>query len=351
MAISFNCPCGQHLTVPPNVNTDQVTCPRCGQVHALPTRLEPAPAPPRRPRRDRWDDEGHRGDAPYGPTVPNGKAKASLILGILSLFVGLLFGILAIVFGILANREIRRSGGRQYGEGQALAGIILGAFSFVATGLMIALLLPAVSRVREAAERAQSQNNLKEMAIGVIRNADENNGKILDEAAIHSPLRKPLLSWRVAILPQIDQGTLYQQFHLDEPWDSTHNQQFITRMPKVFAHPAFKDEAAKGLTPYRALVGPGTGFARGSRYPASFTDGVSQTMMLVEAEEHVPWTKPDELVYNPQGPLPRFSTRSKAGFSAAMWDASVRTVLRNVSEPTLRGAITASGGEVLGPDW
>jgi hypothetical protein len=69
---------------------------------------------------------------------------------------------------------------------------------------------------------------------------------------------KPLLSWRVLILPYLEQDALYREFHLDEPWDSPHNKRLIDRMPAIYA-PVIK-KAPRGTTWLQFLVGPGAIF-------------------------------------------------------------------------------------------
>ncbi len=348
MPLSFSCSCGQPLKVGDDSAANYVKCPACGTLVEVPPR--PAPLRPRRDERSRFSEPIDEDDYPGGPATTNGKATASLIFGLLSMLTGLLLGVVAIIFGILAKKEIGVSRGRQGGDGLATAGIVMGSLSFVLTGVVYLLLLPAISRVREAAGRAQSQNNLKQMALGVIKTADDHDGRI--QGAILSPDGRPLLSWRVAMLPNLEQAPLYRQFHLNEPWDSDHNRQLISRMPKTFAYPGDQEAAAQGLTYYRAIVGPDTAFAPRTRYPAGISDGTSQTIMIVEAEDPVPWTKPDELVYDPNGPLPRFSKRRPRGFQAVLWDGSVQNVdSERISERTLRAACTARGNDVLGPDW
>src|SRR5207302_1956982 len=103
------------------------------------------------------------------------------------------------------------------------------------SGFSAALLLPAVQKVRMAAGRTRSANNLKQMALATINYADA-FGRA-PAAAICDKNGKPLLSWRVAILPFIEQDNLYKQFHLDEPWDSDHNKKLLARMPNVYALP------------------------------------------------------------------------------------------------------------------
>src|SRR5207249_937606 len=91
----------------------------------------------------------------------------------------------------------------------------------------------------------------------------------------------------------------------------------------------------------------------GARGPdeLDFPDGTSNTLLVVEARDAVPWARPDELEYNPKGPLPQLGHPSRGGdFNAAMADGSVRSVSGSLPEATLRALITANGGEVI-PDF
>src|SRR5262249_35154173 len=110
----------------------------------------------------------------------------------------------------------------------------------------------------------------------------------LPAAAILGKDGKPLLSWRVAILPFIGQDELYKQFHLDEPWDSEHNRKLLPRMPKVYA--PVRGPAPKGppSTCYQVFTRPGAPFrleARVGPKVSDFTDGTAQTFLIVEASE------------------------------------------------------------------
>ena len=111
---------------------------------------------------------------------------------------------------------------------------------------------------------------------------------------------KPALSWRVAILPFLEQQPLYDKFHLDEPWDSPHNKELIKEMPQVFVCPS-RSDVAPGTTTYRVFTGPGALFEAGQQKGLQIvTDGTSNTILAVEAKEAVPWTKPDsDLPFDP----------------------------------------------------
>jgi hypothetical protein len=225
-------------------------------------------------------------------------------------------------------------------------------------------------KAREADEAAiamrnirKNQHNLRQ--IGLALHNFHDSYKNLPPAAICDKQGKPLLSWRVAILPFIEQAPLYQQFKLDEPWDSPHNSKLVAQMPPVFAPVGIKTKEA-GLTYYRGFVadpnlGPAhataweTTPAPNSPYGAwgprliAFTDGTSNTLLLVEAGEPVPWTKPAELPYDPKKPLPKLGGVSKDGFNILMADGSTRFAPANFDEQTLRLMITRADGQPLGP--
>jgi hypothetical protein len=94
----------------------------------------------------------------------------------------------------------------------------------------VGLLLPAVQKVREAAERSKSSSNLKQIILALHNYNDAYGGKLPAHAIYSKDGKTPLLSWRVAILPYIEQDNLYRQFHLDEPWDSEHNKTPASRV-------------------------------------------------------------------------------------------------------------------------
>ncbi|MBI3412166.1 MAG: hypothetical protein HY040_27870 [Planctomycetes bacterium] len=88
------------------------------------------------------------------------------------------------------------------------------------------------------------------------------------------------------------------------------------------------------------------------RIPKSFPDGTSNTILIAEAGEPVPWSKPSDLMYNPNGPLPKLGALTPNIFAVALGDASVRTIDHRVtSEKTIRLAINPNDGIPLGSDW
>lgn len=214
------------------------------------------------------------------------------------------------------------------------------------------LLDEAAVRTRQAAERVESQKNLQRLALAMHSYASA-HGNRFPAQAVYGAGGKPLLSWRVLLLPYLDQDALYKEFHLDEPSDGPHNQKLLGRMPKVFAMPGAPPGATE--TYYQAFVGKSAFFEgkKGLTIPASFPDGTSNTLMLAEASRPLPWTKPEDLPFDPDPtkPLPKLGGHFREGFNVALVDGSTRFLRRTISDQTLRAAITRDGGEVLGEDF
>jgi hypothetical protein len=156
-----------------------------------------------------------------------------------------------------------------------------------------------ISAVTVASARAQSQNNLKQIGLAM-HNYHDSFGA-LPPAAICDKNGKPLLSWRVALLPFIEQDNLYKQFKLDEPWDSEHNKKLATIIVKTYMLPGDNVKRDLPSSHYRVFYGNGAMFdlKRGTQF-AQILDGLSNTIMVAEASDAVPWTKPDELEYDPK---------------------------------------------------
>jgi prepilin-type processing-associated H-X9-DG protein len=279
------------------------------------------------------------------PSRTSGKAIASLVCGILSFTC--LPALLAIVFGILGLLDVSRGRGRVRGQGLAIAGIITGAL-LPLVGL--ALLVMAYLKVHETAARITSMKNLHVIGLSMLDYVDR-NGRF-PNAAITNRAGKPLLSWRVALLPYLGEDQLYRQFKLNEPWDSVHNRKLLSQMPKIYAHPsADPSKTAEGNTYYQVFVGEQTLFPPGkaSVSMASITDGASATLMVIEAADPVPWTKPEDLPYSLHQPLARLGDFYSNGTNAAFADGSVHLIPRGTPEATLRAWITRNGNEPVAP--
>lgn len=216
------------------------------------------------------------------------------------------------------------------------------------TAVMVALLLPAVQQAREAARRSQGKNNLKQIGLA-LHNSHDTFGRF-PGTAIMTKDGKSLLSWRVHILPFIDQLQLYNQFHLDESWDSPHNKTLIEKIPPVFVAPGNETLARSGKTQYVAVSGPGTAWddPKGNKIQ-TITDGTSNTVMVAEAHANmaVIWTKPEDLSINFEQPLNGLKDARTGGFQVLFADGSVRFISSAINLDTLRALFTRNGGEVV----
>jgi RNA polymerase sigma factor (sigma-70 family) len=194
-----------------------------------------------------------------------------------------------------------------------------------------------------AADRLQSQENLRQIGLAMFYYHDQ-FGRF-PAAAIYDGNGKALLSWRVALLPFLKQDILYREFHLDEPWDSAHNRKLMAQMPAIFAPPGIKTKTPHA-TYYRVFTGTGTVFdgQQGLRI-RDITDGLANTILVIEAGEPVSWTKPDELPYDADKPLPKLGGIFKDGFHFVAADDACHFATKGVNEKKLRLAITRNDGK------
>jgi len=191
------------------------------------------------------------------------------------------------------------------------------------------------------AARRVTINNFKQ--IGLAFHIYLDTHREFAPVAIHDKDGKALLSWRVAILPYLDQAGLYRQFKLDEPWDSPHNKKLLDKMPAIYG----KDSPSE--THYRVFSGPGTLFdgTKGAKV-GDISDGFSNTILVIETKGTTPWTKPDGIPFGAKKQLP--ALEAKEGCHILWADGSVQRFVGQVDEEKLRAAITRAGGEIVNRD-
>lgn len=206
---------------------------------------------------------------------------------------------------------------------------------------------PAIVASRIAAARSQSVNNLKQIALAFHNYASANDR--FPPAVLYGPDGKTPHSWRVAILPYLEQQSLYNEYRFDQPWDSPANKKVLEKIPAVYR--ANGDKTSATSSSYYAPVGPGTLFSgkEGTRF-ADIYDGTSNTIMIVEASHDIPWTKPEDLPVEDGKPLPKFGGIFEKGFDAAFADGSVRFFKESIQEQVLRALLSSKGGEVISSD-
>jgi hypothetical protein len=149
---------------------------------------------------------------------------------------------------------------------------------------------------------------------------------------------KPLLSWRVALLPYLDEENLYNEFKLDEPWDSKHNKELLAKMPPVFGVDGKE-------TFYQVFTGPDTVFDGPKGLQRSdITNRLDNTILVVECAKTVPWTKPEDFVYDAAKPVPKVGSLFPNGFHMAPANCeSVQFIPASIGEKKLRAMISRKG--------
>ncbi len=223
------------------------------------------------------------------------------------------------------------------------------ATQYIAAALVSAgVALPGVQKMRNAAAVQVSQNNLKQIALAM-HNYHDTHGSF-PPAAICDKKGKKLLSWRVAILPYIEQDALYKQFKLDEPWDSANNKPLSATLLKVYMDPRLPNST--GATHYKVFVGPETPFDwLQSKKITDITDGSSNTVMVIAAGDAVPWAKPEDFEFDSTKPLPDLS-KPFPQLIMSFCDGSVRSINPAMKdfEKIMKIIIGASDGMVT-PDF
>lgn len=212
-----------------------------------------------------------------------------------------------------------------------------------------ATLKPVVARARETAEHRLSINNVKQ--IGLAMHNYHDTYKHFPTISNFDKAGKPLLSWRVHLLPFLDQVELYKEFHLDEPWDSEHNKKLIAKMPAVYRSTENKELIQAGKTGYLAPVGEHMMFT-GTDKNISFrhiTDGSSNTILIVDADDDhaVVWTRPEDFKVDEKKPQGGLRANPGNRFLFGYADGSVRGIRASIDAKTLHALFTRDGGEVV----
>jgi prepilin-type processing-associated H-X9-DG protein len=240
--------------------------------------------------------------------------------------------------------------------------IVKGILIFFA-GMMAIIIVPFLiprDTSRDNTPLKRTQNHLLQILYAIL-SFEKTYGRF--PGMICDPEGRALLSWRVKILPFIEEETLYQQFHRDEPWDSPHNLKLLDKMPRYFGSDQVS-EAPATHTHFRIFLSSSRHDLRSPDAPpfslfdpplgpkrlrlCDIGDGPENTLAIVEAKEAVPWTMPEGLEFPREGPLPKLADfwpdgKANVGF----FDGSFELLSINIPESELIKLITPNGGEQL----
>ncbi|MCA9186785.1 MAG: M56 family metallopeptidase [Pirellulaceae bacterium] len=213
------------------------------------------------------------------------------------------------------------------------------------TGAIAAVVLPAVLAAREAANRTQSMNNLKQIALAMYNYHDAKGS--FPPAVVMGPNGVPH-SWRVEILPYLEQQGIYDQYRMNEPWDSEHNKQLLENIPSVYRSPS--DNRAGPFASYFAPIGGDTIMAKATKVN-EVEDGTSKTILVLESVQNIPWTKPEDVSFDFEKPLPPVMGFNSGVFLAAFGDGSCRAISNNIDATMLKQLLLMRDHEPMNVNW
>jgi prepilin-type processing-associated H-X9-DG protein len=218
--------------------------------------------------------------------------------------------------------------------------------------VVLTVLLRSLSGTQETAWRLACADNLKQIA-QAMRQYEVVYGSF-PPAYVPDKHGKPLCSWRVLLLPYLGQQALYDQYHLDEPWNSPNNRPVSDLAIGLFQCPAQPD-AREPVTYYVMVVGQDTiSSGRESRKITDITDGLADTIMLVEvADSTIRWAEPEDLHFDRLNFTINGSKRQaissyhRGGVNAAFCDGSVRFLSDSINPQLVKAMLTIGGGEPI----
>jgi hypothetical protein len=230
-----------------------------------------------------------------------------------------------------------------------LAVCLLGMCAF--GGILVALLLPAVNAARETVRRVECTNNLKQIALAMHNYHDTYN--CFPAAYIEDENGRPMHSWRVALLPFLGATDVYERYNFNEPWDSPDNLLLVDKMPECFRCPS-SPFSGTPETNYVVVMGDQTMFGPNRwRKMAHVTDGLSNTIMIVETTTPVNWMEPgndlqfETLSRQINGGPQSISSHHINCANVAMGDGATRSLPNNLPPETLSSLLTIADGRTV----
>ncbi len=202
------------------------------------------------------------------------------------------------------------------------------------------ILQPAARTARIVSEREQAQEHMKQISLALHKYHDDHGHfppSVIKENGVER-------SWRVEILPYLEQRALYEAYRKDEPWDSPANLLIANTIVPIYQP---MGDASTNKTAYRAIGGKSGVLSSGTNGTAvskqDITDGIASTIAFVEVPYYVPWSSPDAFTPKPEELVS--ATKRTNGFLAAIADGSVVFISANVDLKVLAGLLTRDGGE------
>ncbi len=250
----------------------------------------------------------------------------------------------------VGSSEVASPSRSSMGPGSVLAIVLV---VLLVCGGLVVLLLPATESAREAARRSQCTNNLKQIALAMHNYHD--TYKCFPAAVVADEDDVPLHSWRVAILPFLEQAPLFDLYNFDEPWDSASNQALRASRSNCYVCPSDANLGPEE-TSYVMIVGKGTvgGEPNETVTFADILDGTSNTIMTIEvAGAGIGWMEPRDMtvdeaiayITNPEAS--GLKHVHPGGINAAFADGSIHFISETTDPQTLRNLLTRDDGQTV----
>ena len=217
--------------------------------------------------------------------------------------------------------------------------------------VVVGLFLPSVRSVPRPSRQIACNNNLRQLLLALHIYHDAYGS--FPPAYVADENGRPMHSWRVLILPFIEQQALYDQYRFDEPWDGPNNRLLVQQYDgRLFQCPS-DSKAGRGETSYVAVTGSGTAWPGEKAVKLSdIADGTSDTILLVEVQHSgIHWMDPRDLdiaqlplsLNAPRGPC--ISSEHKHGAHVGLADGAPRFLPNDTPSHTLWALLTIDGGE------
>lgn len=232
------------------------------------------------------------------------------------------------------------------------------AFAAFATLAGAMVLIPPCCSI-SAARRSQCKNNLKQIGLA-LHNYHDQYG-CFPPAYLADENGRPMHSWRVLLLPFLDQVVLYKKYRFEEPWDGPNNCKLADQIVAVYNCPSDAPDQkhnASSMTSYLAVVGPETAWPGSSSTSfEKFKDGTSNTLLVVEvANSGIHWMEPRDLHVLQMSPTVNaksgqgISSRHTGGAHLLRADGSVWYVSEQITPEQVRALLTPAGDDES-PSW
>ena len=228
--------------------------------------------------------------------------------------------------------------------------------------ILIGMMLPAVTRVREAARRTVCANNIRQIQLAILNFESAHGHFPTDTIRVNANGQEIRTSWRVHILPFIEMQTLHDSYRFGEPWNSTANLALQQQLATNWSVLVCPSHDTQGKTPYKLIGGVGTAFESGKKLAITdCQDGTSNTIAVVEdIANPVEIFEPNDLSVPEAVGLfngvskescahydEDFFTKRYIGFNFGLLDGSVHTWPANPANKIDEGAFLISDGKMF----